>query len=66
MFQNSVTIFQKRGGQGLTLVHFSAQPEPFVQQSILGHPLHLPLHTLLPPNNPSIAPPIQQNALKLS
>ena len=33
-------------GQGLTLVHFSAQPEPFLTQK---HTLYIPDHSLTPP-----------------
>jgi hypothetical protein len=32
-------------GQGLTLAHFSAQPEPFLAQK---HTLNIPLHPLAP------------------
>jgi len=33
-------------GQGRTLVHFSAQPEPFMKQK---HTLHTPVYPQLPP-----------------
>jgi hypothetical protein len=38
--------------QGLTLVHFSAQPEPFLTQI---HPVH-PKHPLTPPQHPLNTP----------
>jgi len=54
--------------QGPTLVHISAQAEPFLKQKLT---LHTPLYPLRPPNTPSIthtkqslnAPPIPQKAL---
>jgi hypothetical protein len=40
------TLWQQvRVGQGLTLVHFSAQPEPFLTQNTQITPKHL----LIPP-----------------
>jgi len=54
-------------GQGLTLVHFSAQPEPFLTQHTPCTPSK---NSLTPPehplNNPEMQPPISQKALTLS
>jgi len=54
-------------GQGLTLVHFSAQPEPFPTQNTPytppKFPLTPPVHLL---NNSPMQPPISQRALTLS
>jgi len=49
--------------QGLTLVHFSAQPEPFLQQK---HTLHIPQHLPTPRKEPLNAPPIPQKPLTFS
>jgi len=49
--------------QGLTFVHVSAQPEPFLKQK---HNLRTPLCPITPPKQPLNAPPIPQKALKLS
>ena len=46
--------------QGLTLVHFSAQPEPFLTQN---NTLHISLHILNIPKDPLHAPPIPKKAL---
>jgi len=52
--------------QGLTLVHFSAQLEPFLTQNIPYSP-KVPPHTYYdPPIQPRNAPPIPQKALTLS
>jgi len=40
--------------QGLTLVHFSAQPKPCLTQT---HTLHTPTRPLTPPKQPLNAPP---------
>ena len=55
---------------GLTLVHFSAQPEPFLTpnrphtpHNTTKHPLNTPKH---PPKQHRYAPPMPQNALPLS
>jgi len=57
---------QRCHGQGLTLVHFSAQPEPFLT-------LHTPTYPLIPHNTCSMtnnqplnAPPVPLKALTLS
>jgi len=39
--------------QGLTLVHFSAQPEPFLTEDIPQNPANIPLHPL---KNPEMHP----------
>jgi len=36
-------------GRGLTLVHFSAQPQPFLTQNTPCTPLNTPYHPLPPP-----------------
>ena len=50
-------------GQGLTLVHISAQLEPCLTHKISLHALNT---TLAWATNPLRAPPIPQKALKLS
>ena len=50
-------------GQGLTLVHFSAQPEPCLTQGNTLHTLNTPLTRA---TQPLRAPPIPYKALKLS
>ena len=52
--------------QGLTLVHFSAQPEPLLKQKHTLITPHNPLHPLMPPKQSLNAPPIPHKALKLS
>jgi hypothetical protein len=54
-------------GQRLTLVHFSAQLEPF-PAGIFFYTLYYPPHEThsTPPKQPSNAPPVKQNALTLS
>ena len=49
--------------QGLTLVHFSAQPEPFLTTNTPYTPHDTPL---TPHKQPIHAPPVPQKALKLS
>jgi len=49
--------------QGLTLVHYSAQLEPFLLQK---HTLNTPNTPLPPPKQSLTAPPVTQKALKLS
>ena len=49
--------------QGLTLVHFSAQTEPFLNEKLT---LHTPYYTLTPPKHPLNAPLILLKVLKLS
>ena len=50
-------------GQGLTLVHISAQPEPFLSQNT---PLRPPDTSQRPPKYSLKAPPIPHKALTLS
>ena len=50
-------------GQGVTLAHCSAQPEPFLTQK---HPLNTPWHPINTPCTPLNAPPIDEKALTLS
>ena len=38
--------------QGLTLVHFSAQPDPFLTRNKPCTPPHTPSHPLIPPHTP--------------
>jgi hypothetical protein len=38
--------------QGLTLVHFSAQPEPFLTQNTPQTPPETPLHSMTPLKHP--------------
>jgi hypothetical protein len=51
------------GRQGLTLVHFSAQPKPCLPQT---RTLNTPQHPLTPLKQTLNAPPIPQKALTLS
>ena len=52
--------------QGLTLVHFSAQLEPFLTQNTPYHPLIPPDAASSSPKQPLTAPPIPQGVLTLS
>jgi len=56
--------------QGLTLVHYSAQLEPFLTQKRTLHTPNTPCHPLNNPSTPPkqhlTAPPVTQKALKLS
>jgi hypothetical protein len=56
----------ERKGQGLTLVHFSAKPEPFLTQQYLRHRLIPPDTSQSPPKRPLNAPRIPHQALTLS
>jgi len=44
-------FFQLRDGQGLTLVHFSAQPEPFLTPKYSKTPRNTPLNPRKQPLN---------------
>jgi len=56
--------------QGLTLVHFSAQPEPYLTRNATCTPPNTPRHLLntrkTTPKQSLNAPPIPQKALTLS
>jgi hypothetical protein len=54
--------------QGLTLVHFSAQLEPFRTRNLsrFGHPMLAPATPYEPPKQPLNAPTVPQKALTLS
>jgi len=52
--------------QGLTLVNFSAQLEPFLTQNTPRTPPNTPQHSLTLPKQPIYAPHIPQEALTLS
>ena len=43
---------QRAHGQGLTLVHFSAQPEPLLTQNTPCTPPGTPSHSMTPPKHP--------------
>jgi len=58
---------------GLALVHFSAEPEPYLTRNTpfkpptpLNNPRHLPITRKIAPKRTLNAPPIPQNALTLS
>ena len=53
-------------GQGLTLVHFSAQPELFLTQNIPCTPPNTPSHLLYTPYTTPKRTPIPQKALTLT
>jgi hypothetical protein len=53
-------------GQGLSLAHFSAQPEPSLTQIHPKHPLLSPNTSCTPPKQPLNAHPIPQKALTSS
>ena len=57
-------------GQGVTLIHFSAQPEPYLTRNTPFTPLNIPRHLLntriITPKQSLNTPPIPQKALMLS
>jgi len=49
-------VLPKSSNKGLTLVHFSAQPEPFLTQNTPFNPNNIPQHHLRSPIQPLNAP----------
>jgi len=61
----SITYRPVNHGQGLTLVHFSAQPGPFLTQSHTQNTLNTPKHPLkYPENNPCAQPLSHEKRLR--